>query len=459
VAVETAAPEQQAYQARPASGSRKWLAFGTGVGIEVSGADLLVAVARVRPGGVTATGFHRITGFAQRAATEWGNEFAAFTARSGARNVPVWVLLPRQEVIVRHLMLPGVADKDLESAVGYQVDALHPHEEDAAVFSYARLGDSHAVMVGIARREVVDQYANLFSEAGITMAGFSFSAAVLYSASRILVSPPDTVLALNHGEGAVEAYGHSPARPVFSGLFELPADRVIRVATAELRAESEPPVAAFDELLPPFRAPESYPRREGALPLAAAISGAVPRLALAANLLPVERRTQTSRAVYVPTLILTALLALAGFVLVNLDGYQKRQLTRRLQQEIRLLEKQAAETGTLDQAVQSAREKMALLDRYRQRSQSDMDALKDITTIIAPPAWLRALTLSRTEAVLHGEGENVTPFLKVFDESARFSNSAFAQALSRIGQGNIEVFTIRTSREGQGVGVEAGEQR
>lgn len=88
-----------------------------------------------------------------------------------------------------------------------------------------------------------------------------------------------------------------------------------------------------------------------------------------------------------------------------------------------------------------------------------MDALKDITTIIAPPAWLRALTLSRTEAVLHGEGENVTPFLKVFDESARFSNSAFAQALSRIGQGNIEVFTIRTSREGQGVGVEAGEQR
>ena len=56
---------------------RKLLAFGQGVGVQVSGADLEVAVARVRPGGVDAAARFTIENYAGRPAAEWGAEYAA----------------------------------------------------------------------------------------------------------------------------------------------------------------------------------------------------------------------------------------------------------------------------------------------------------------------------------------------------------------------------------------------
>ena len=442
-----------------ATGSRRWLAIGTGIGIEPVGSDLRVTAVKVRPSGVRVLGYHVVENALGRPASEWGVEFAAFARQVGARGVPVWLMLPRQEVIVRHLMLPGVGEKDLAAAVGYQIDALHPYAEDEVAFTYARLGKSHAVLVGITRREVVDRFANLLSEAGLRMAGISFSAAALYSASRILVSPPDTLLAINSDGGVLEAYGESPARPLFSGTFDMPEERVRHLVAAELRCDVEPPVTGFADLLPPFHALEGFPREQAALSLAAAISSACGRLSLPANLLTEDRRTQTSRLVYIPTLVLSVLLVVAASLLASQDAYQDRALVRRLQQEIHAAEKQAAMARQLDQQAQGGQERIALIDRYRLRTTSDIDSLKDITSILAPPAWLRSLTLSRTEAYLNGEGENVAPLLKVFDESPRFVNSTFAQALARVGAGTTEMFTIKAAREGPGAGVEQGEQR
>ena len=43
------------------------------------------------------------------AAAEWGAEYARFLKASGAERLSATVLLPRREVIVRQLALPGVA--------------------------------------------------------------------------------------------------------------------------------------------------------------------------------------------------------------------------------------------------------------------------------------------------------------------------------------------------------------
>jgi hypothetical protein len=234
---------------------------------------------------------------------------------------------------------------------------------------------------------------------------------------------------------------------------------VRRAAAAELRIDPEHPVAALADLLPPFRAAEGFPRDQAALSLAAAIASACGRLSLAANLLPEDRRTQTSRLVYIPTLALSLLLIVAATLLASQDAYHDRALTRRLQQEIRVAEKQAAQARQLDEKAQAEQERIALIDRYRKRSAGDIDAVKEITAMLPPPAWLRSLTMTRTEAYCNGEGENVASLLKVFDESPRFVNSSFAQPLARIGGGSTEVFTIKSSREGPGTGLEQGEQR
>ena len=49
---------------------RRWLAFGAGVGVEIGGDDLNVAVVRVRPSGATVLGAAAIRQFRERPAAE-----------------------------------------------------------------------------------------------------------------------------------------------------------------------------------------------------------------------------------------------------------------------------------------------------------------------------------------------------------------------------------------------------
>jgi hypothetical protein len=163
---------------------RKLLAFGTGIGVEIGAADLEVVVTRVRPTGIQVLGRLVIAGFAGRPAAEWGAEYAAFLKPLGARHLSATVLLPRREVIVRQLGLPGVASKDVESAIRFQLDSLHPYGEDEVVWGWSPLGYG-AVLVGIVRRAVIDRYLELFTAAGIAASSFTFSAAAVHAAIRV----------------------------------------------------------------------------------------------------------------------------------------------------------------------------------------------------------------------------------------------------------------------------------
>ena len=243
-----------ALAATPAEGARKWLAIGTGAGIEIAGEDLRIVVARVRPGGVEVVAHCVIAAFSGRPAAEWGAEYAAFARRAQASSLPVTVVLPRRDVVVRHLHMPGVETKELGSAVSWQVDSLHPYADEPVAHAWGRLGDGAAqVMVGLVRQDLLDRYTNLFSEAGLKLASITFSAAALYSASRILVKPPAAFLAVHADGPLTEAYGESAARPVFSTWFDEVPEGVEPRALAEMRAGEELVTVQFADLLPPLR--------------------------------------------------------------------------------------------------------------------------------------------------------------------------------------------------------------
>ncbi|MDH4175637.1 MAG: PilN domain-containing protein [Betaproteobacteria bacterium] len=435
-----------------AEGARKWLAIGTGVGIEIAGADLRVVVARVRPSGVDVVAYGVIQQFESRPAAEWGAEYAALAKRAQVGSLPVTVLLPRREVIVRHLNLPGVEAKELGSAVSWQVDSLHPYADQPMLHAWARLEDTANVMVGLVRQEVVDHFANLFTEAGLKLAGFSFSAAALHSASRILVTPPAAFLAV-HSDGALlEAYGESAARPVFSTWFDDLPEGVEPRALAEMRADAELVTGRFFDLMPaPRREPgEGFEPEEMSLAFAAAIASACPRLTLDANLLPIERRSQSARWVYIPTIVLAALLAVAALLLAWQPGYQEREYLQRLAAEIRKVEPRAMQAAKLDAAAADAQRRIELLDAFRRRSQADAEALRELTNLIPPPGWVQSLSMTRTEVQLAGEAEQAAALIKVLDGSALFKDSAFSNSVTR--SGASEGFAIRMQREGPGTG-------
>ncbi|MBI3682401.1 MAG: hypothetical protein HY235_18635 [Acidobacteria bacterium] len=430
-------------------GMRHWLAFGMGAGIEVSAGALRVAIVRVRPSGADLLDTLVIEEFLERPAAEWGAEYAAFLRRHAAGHLAATVLLPRREIIVRLVALPGVARKDLEAALRLQIDSLHPHSEGEGAWTWARLGKSPAVLVAIARLAYIERMAERFAEAGIKVAAFTFSASLIYSALRLLGTPPaQGFLGLMETEAGVEAYGESPARAVYSATYDQPWERAAVLAAGELRLGEEVSPRELTALLPsPRRARADAVLAPGfAMAYLAALAAACPRLALPANLLPAAQRSTSSRVIYAPTLAL-GLLLLLGLGVFGLYGrYEDQRYLKALESEIAQLEPRARMVAQLDQRIEKARARIRLLDQMQSRTKAGLDALAEATRLIAPPAWLNTLELTPTTLLVAGEADQAAGLLKAIDSSPLFQNSEFMVPLTRVG--NVEIFRLRAAREG-----------
>ena len=163
------------------------LTLGSGVGIEIRGHDLAVALVKSQWKGVTVAGKTVLQDFRRRPPAEWGKEYAAFLKNHGFRNLPAVLALPREEVIVRLLSLPAMSRAELRSAVRFQLDGLHPYGEDSVYHSFTPLaGNARGVQVAviIAPRPVVDGYAERLAEAGVKLRGMTVAAAGYYEIGR-----------------------------------------------------------------------------------------------------------------------------------------------------------------------------------------------------------------------------------------------------------------------------------
>ncbi len=164
------------------------------------------------------------------------------------------------------------------------------------------------------------------------------------------------------------------------------------------------------------------------------------------NLLPEKQRAARSRWLYVPTITLACLLLLSAAALALRASYQDRRYLATLNQEIRRLEPKVKRAAALDREIAVLRNRSQTLDNFRLRSKEDMDALNELTRVLAPPTWLNGLQLSRTQLAINGETDQSTPLLKVLDGTKQFKRSEFTVPMTRTASG--ESFNIRASREG-----------
>jgi hypothetical protein len=420
---------------------KKWFAIGTGIGIEIAGAkgaeSLHVSAVRVRPTGTRVLGRLDIENFPQQPAGVWGTEFANFARKFGLRHVGATVILPRQDVIVRQLLLPGVSDKDLASAIGFQLDGLHPYPEADVVASWSRLGYTSTVLVAIALRAAVERYAGLFAEAGIKVSAFTCSAAAIYSALRLFnAALPAKILAFEHVGAEIELYGESPTRTLFSATFPVEsATRPAAQACSELRIDPPIEPQPLEALL------DARP----ALPFAAALASACPRLSLSPNLLPADQRHSSSRALWIPSAALGVIVLLLAGALAAFPGYENRKYTRSLEAEIAKVQPIAKRAESLDRATDATRRRTVQLDDFRRRAKSDMDVLVEMTRILPPPTWLNMFQIDRGQVYIAGDTDQAAPLLKTIDASPLFEASEFTMPPVRTQTG--ELFRIRANRE------------
>jgi hypothetical protein len=428
---------------------RKLLAFGSGIGIEIGASSLEVVAARVRPSRIDVLGRLVIPNWTERPAAEWGAEYGRFLKSVGLGHLSATVLLPRREVIVRQIALPGVAARDIEGAVRFQIDTLHPYGEEDVVWGYSRLAYG-SVLVGIVRREVIERYRALFTEAGILAGSFTFSAAAVHAAVRLNGHHEGQgFLALGRtATGGVEAYGESQSRPVFSAEFNLPPERAAVLALSELRLPPETQPVPLEHVLPkPAANPVENDLSRNALPYATALAGACPHLAPSANVLPPEHRQSNSRAILIPTLILVAnLIAVAGG-LFAWSSYADRQYLARINAEIARMEPVAARAAAVDRQIGKTRSQTELLDRFRTQTRQDLDALNDLSTRLEPPTWTNAVDLNRDSVRITGEAPAAPPLIRVLDASPFFENSGMDWVNKAQNGGTGEIFQIHAARE------------
>lgn len=427
---------------------KKWLAIGTGVGIEIGRDQLNITVARVRPSGVKILGEMTIPRFHEQPATEWGSTYGQFLKKLGVAHLAATALLPRDEMMVRQLALPGVADKDLASAIRFEIDSLNPYSEEEAVFDWARIGKTSSILVGFTRRSVLERYTTLFAEAGIKIASFTFSAPAIYTSVRLLSVPPaDGFLLLEEASGELEVYGESPARPLFTARLDGSPAKAVTLAISELRLAPETVPSTLHATLPkPIAAPPDYDATRSSLSYATALAGACLFRPLALNLLPPEQRQGSSRLRYVPTIALATFSLLLAGAVIAYPKIADRQYRALLQTEIRKLDPIAKKAADLDRQLSVTVNRSQALDNFRKHSRDDMNAMSELTTILVPPAWVSSLQLSRDSVTLSGEAEQAAALIKLLDSSHQFRGSSFAFPMQRSATG--EQFTIRSVRQG-----------
>lgn len=430
---------------------RRILAFGAGFGIAIGERDLEATIVRARPSGATPVAATTIRDFRNRPAAEWGAELMKFVNRAGESRLAATVLLPRHEVVVRTLSLPGVADKDAASAIELQIDTLHPWGDAEVVWGWSRVGQSD-LMVGLARKELLADYETLFAEAGIAVAAITFSPAVIHAALRIWNTAPNPVLCFCSDEnGRIEIYGESPARGAFSAEFSFPAGRAAAMARAELRIAPDYPMQALFEILPGTRAIEAA---GNPLASAAAMAGSAPRLARFANLLPPERRASHDRVQYLIPAALGILLALAlltAFLIV--PAVAQRRYRNELERASQQLEPVAERARRLEREIGQNTGRVKLLDEIRRRSEDDLEVLNELTRLLPPTVWTNAVEIHPDSVTISGEADQAAPLLKLLDSSPLFQNSEFVLSVTRT-QGDpkatpTEQFRIKTMRRGR----------
>jgi hypothetical protein len=426
--------------------ARRWLAVGTGVGVEIGEDRLNVAIVRARPAGPAVVAVKTIERFRERPAAEWGAEYAAFLREHKAAHLPAFAILPRREVILRVLNLAGVPPREFAAAIALQIDSLHPYGEDEAVHEWLRL-EGGSALVAIVRRAVLEEYTRLFTEAGVRLAALTLSASVLRSGLRLYGAPPSSgFITLVDSEQGIEAYGESDARPVFSAAFDVPPGRALPLAVAELRLPAETQPAPLSALLPrPRTAPADFDLERWAFPYSAALAGACALFARPLNLLPAPQRAATSRLRYAPTAALVVLLAACVAALAAVKPVENRRYMEALSRELAAVEPEARKAASLDGAISGTRARSRLIDSYRRRSQADLDTLLELTRILQPPAYLEQIELNRNRAILGGVSDQAAALLKLIDESPRFSGSEFTIPLARVPAG--EKFRLQAARE------------
>ena len=493
--------------------------LGTSIGIAVRGSHLDAVCLRGRGRRLRVSGFLRIEDFRDRPVAEVAQQYRRFREENHALTTSALVALPRGAGLVRTLELPSEVASELGQTVGYQVDQLHPFEEGSVYFDYALLPEPPArntgngagageegqrgrlrVAVAIVEKSTLEPLYQWFLQAGVDVAGFTLSTAVLYQAllgasshqGRNKPGLPRPLLLMDHCGQVLELLGVAPDGSFYSKevAASTSLQREVEFCVAELRLDPQasPPLletgegiaqksevreqqareqAAGGDSAPvdrsstegipvviPEAGPAEFRLRKHLVAYAAALPGLELRLpglapprGLRWNLLPAEKRVYRSHWrshwAHTSAYALAVLVLLLGTVWVATTWVQDRLYASWLNSEISKLQPQVEHVEQLNSRHQALSLKWELLQGQRQDIAHKLEAWKELTRLVPATAWLKSLQFEDDQVTASGLAQSASGILRAINQSPHFQQPEFVTAISKDSEGR-EVFQIRT---------------
>ncbi len=437
----------------------------TVVGVDIAGSDLRVAILRSAFGKLRLVSTFAVEDFAHMDAAAQRQELSKIGERHQLNGSRIFLSLPEELGVARQLEFPIEAAADLKPAVELQVESLSPWPVEDVYWDLAwrnstRGGAKLRVTVAIAERAKLEQWVELFAEAGLHLKGVSIRSLVwAHATTRLWPDDQGTMVLTLGAEQAEGAFIRGEAIVSTRVREDLPGQERVRqvamhlMSVGRVQSPDEIRVLAYGRDVGELDSDNPALPIDGAVPdsirsfgaIATALGG-LGKSPFSLNLLPEAMRFRSNQTQLIPTYVGLAFVLLAVSILFVREPYQWSSYAAELDEAIAAVASEAADVT--DQET----ELNLLSDRYRALSihlngrDSTLEALDALTRVIPPDTWMTSFSLNEGGVTVSGFSNGAADVQRLVEESESFENAEFVSSVVRDDTGR-DRFTLRFDLE------------
>ena len=405
---------------------------------------------------------------------ELKKQVAEFLARHKAAGCPAVLLLPRQEIVMRQLVLPLDAEANLAKVVEYQLVNLLPSEDALVAYDYAAFKQegspgSLRVSVFLVLREVLDRYLELCQELGIHLARVVPAAVALANYFWLLEEhfKVKSALFLRFGGQNCEVVGVLEQRVLIWRDGPLPAEvKLLDFLKTEAdyfrsqaRLPEDAPLQVFlsggSELPDPSSSsqlnlrcqmltqpvnfgvgmagrvitPREMQDHFGCL--VAGMSALRKRVPEPVNLLPAEKRIRNSTWQLVPTYALVAANCVLILALVLRGRIQQSMFSAQLSQEVSRIEPEVKKVRGVEEELAQLTQRAAVVADFKEKNALVLAALVELSEILPKDTFVGDLIFKDGVFEINGLSGQAAALPQIIENSPLFKGAEFVSAITR----------------------------
>ena len=444
------------------------------LGIAIAGDTIQLSLVERRLNRLKICGLLRLAEWTSTPVPELKKRTADFLARHQAADCPVVLTVPREETVMRQLVLPLDAEANLAKVVEYQLVNLLPAEDAIVAHDYAGFRQegtpgSLRVSVFLVLQEVLDRHLRVCEDLGLRLARIVPSGVAVANSLSVLGEHLKTktglflmlrdqtcevvgvleqrVLVWREGpfpeEGQLQDFlkteaddfrsqarlaEDTPIDVFLLGAFEIPDKATSELLSVRCHALKQPlsfGLAIGDQVV------GSREMEDHFTSLAAGVSVLRKKVPEPVNLLPADKRTRVSTWQVVPAYTLLAVNCLLLLALLFRGRVQESIYSSQLGQEISRIEPEVKKVRGVEDALAQLMQRTNLLAEFKVRNAQVLAALVELSGILPTDTFVADMVFKEGVFEINGISGQAAALPQIIDNSPLFRDVEFVAAITR----------------------------